>query len=181
MFQKKNYFTVVIGLLILSFAAACNVTDSDDDEGDENGLPIDDPEFSSEYVFNVSLSAGDHVVELSFGQIEGASNSYDPGIDLEAPPAPPDDIIHAWFQNDGRNLFKDFRDQANAESVWSINIDASGHETIYVEWTSDIVELPGNVALTNVDGVIVGDAVDEISVEISDDQLDGLQFEFIAN
>ncbi len=179
MFQNKYYITVIIGLLILSMAAACNITDSDDEE-DENGLPTDDPEFSSDYVFNVSLSAGDHVVELSFGQIEGASNSYDPGIDLEAPPAPPGNVIHAWFENDGRNLFKDFRDQVNTEIVWSIIIDPASHETIAVEWASEIIELPGNVAMTNAEGVIVEDMRNQNSVELTVEELRNLQFEFIA-
>jgi hypothetical protein len=180
MFLNKYFITLITGLFLLSLAAACNVTDSDD-EDDENGLPTDDPEISSDYQFNLTVSAGDHVVELTFGQIEGATNSFDPGLDLEAPPGPPENVIHAWFENDERKLFKDFRDQETLEVVWSIFIDDAGHDQFTIEWTTDIAELPGNVAITNFDdGIVVEDMTDQNSVDLDLNQLGGLQIEFIA-
>ena len=180
MFSKRYKFKFFFSLLIISTVAACNVTDSDD-EDDENGLSSDDPEIRSDYQFNLTVSAGDHVVELTFGQIEGATNSFDPGLDLEAPPAPPENVIHAWFENDGRNLFKDYRDQESQELIWPLMIDPAGFELILLEWSREISDLPGNVVITNTAGSVSVDMMNENFTEITVEHLDGLQIEFLVD
>ena len=178
--MKKELIVYTISVLLLLFIASCNVTDGDD--GDDPGdTPPSDPEVSAEYQFDVTISGGGNVVEMSFGQIDGASNSFDPDLDLEAPPAPPEDIIHAWFVNDGKNLFKDYRDPETEEVIWQFNFEPAGNEQITIEWTGDIEELPGNIAITNSEGSVSVDLEEENSIELSINQLEGLQVEFVVN
>lgn len=176
----KQLFTLFIPLTLFALLTACGgVTDSDEDE--TNGIPSEELDGISNYQISVTVTAEGQAVDLTFGQIDGATNSYDPGIDLESPPAPPGDVLHAWFVNDGRPLMKDFRDRNTGQVIWAFNIDHAGHEELSVEWSAEITELPGTLSLTYTDGLIVDDLTEESAVILTPAELDGLQIEYLAD
>ncbi|TVR19188.1 MAG: hypothetical protein EA391_01150 [Balneolaceae bacterium] len=176
----KQFFTVVIPFILFALLSACGgVTDSDEDE--TNGIPSEELDGISNYQISVSVTADGQAVDLVFGQIDGASNSYDPGIDLESPPAPPGEVLHAWFVNDGRPLMKDFRDRNAAQVIWTFNIDHAGHEELRIEWSAEITELPGRLSLTYSEGLIVDDLTEESVVILTPAELDGLQIEYLVD
>ena len=177
--MKKELLISILSVLCFVALSACNVTNGDD-EDDPGDIPPTDPGMAAEYQFDIVISGGDNEVEMSFGQIEGATNGFDAGLDLEAPPAPPDNIIHAWFVNDGKNLFKDYRDPEAEEVIWQFNFDPAGNEQITLEWSGDVENLPGNVAITNSDGSVNIDLLEENSVDLTVGQLEGLQVEFLV-
>ncbi|MCC5941914.1 MAG: hypothetical protein JJU37_10265 [Balneolaceae bacterium] len=176
----ESIFSVLLTVTIFVILTACGgVTDSDNDE--TNGIPSEEIDEVSNYQISITVSAMSQVVELTFGQIEGATNSYDPGIDLESPPAPPGDVLHAWFVNDSRPLMKDFRDQNTEAIVWTFNIDDAGHDELSVEWSAEITELPGRLSLTYSEGLIVDDLTEESVVILTPAELDGLQIEYLVD
>ncbi|TVR18429.1 MAG: hypothetical protein EA391_02305 [Balneolaceae bacterium] len=78
-------------------------------------------------------------------------------------------------------MFYDFRDQGSAETIWSFFIYHAEFSTILVEWNSEINELPGSVSITNTDGILIEELLNQQSVEIGTGELEGLQLDFLLS
>jgi len=130
---------------------------------------------SNNYRFSLSLTDQQSVVEMAFGQIPGATDSFDAGIDLEAPPAPPEGTLHAWFDNDNRQLLKDFRNGFTSEITWPLNIKPGVADSVWLNWTFDEESLSGGVFLTNSERTFGVSMTEETSFSIHVDELDDLE------
>jgi len=72
---------------------------------------------------------------LEFGFHENATEGYDSGIDLIAPPLPPSGILDVRFPGVAFDLFKDVRPFSSNETFWTISIIPNHNaETITVQW-----------------------------------------------
>lgn len=85
----------------------------------------------------LTVSDGQFVSELRFGQAEGATDSFDSGIDLEAPPPPPSGVLYAWFVGNERRLIRDFRNPFASDVDWELRIVPGASDIISLEWDTD--------------------------------------------
>ena len=124
---------------------------------------------SNNYRFDMELTDGSSFVDLAFGQKPGATDSFDSGIDLESPPPPPAGTVHAWFENDGRDLRQDFRNSLNSRIVWDLVIEPGDSETVQIEWNRDEGFFEGEIILTDIEGTFKVDMLntDQHTLEIN--------------
>lgn len=85
----------------------------------------------------LTVSDGQFVSELRFGQAEGATDNFDSGIDLEAPPPPPSGVLYAWFEGSERRLLRDFRNPFTSDVDWELRIVPGMSNIISFEWNAD--------------------------------------------
>lgn len=135
--------------------------------------------FRNDYRFNVLLTDQNTSVELKFGQIPGATDFYDSGTDLEAPPSPPGDVLHAWFEGNDRKLFWDFRNAFSSETVWDLQFENGVGDSLRIEWEHEIESLTGAVLLTDTNGNLLADMTEENSISIHKGELPSLQILYI--
>lgn len=133
---------------------------------------------SNEYRFAMSVTDNQTMVNMAFGQIPGATGSFNPGIDLESPPAPPDGTLHAWFENDNRKLLRDFRNILSGEITWPLFVEPGVADSVWFNWTLDEESLTGGVFLTNTDRSFSVSMLEEASFSIHVDELDDLEIIF---
>jgi hypothetical protein len=84
--------------------------------------------------FRFTVSDGEFVSELGFGQVDGATDSFDSGIDLEAPPPPPSGVLYAWFEGNDRRLIRDFRNPFTTNAEWELRLAPGGSEIVTLLW-----------------------------------------------
>lgn len=123
---------------------------SGDVESEENPLTLNltqNTEILANFVisgteagFNFTVTDGQFVSELRFGQIDGATDSFDSGIDLEAPPPPPSGVLYAWFEGSDRRLIRDFRNPFTSDVAWELRIVPGTSNIISLEWETDETE-----------------------------------------
>ena len=106
---------------------------------------------SNNYRFDIQLTDGT-TTELAFGQKPGATDSFDSGIDLESPPAPPENVLHAWIKNDERDLRYDFRNSLNSEIVWELVVEPGETGVVDINWGRDDGFFEGSMVLTDDEG-----------------------------
>jgi hypothetical protein len=97
--------------------------------------------------FGVNLLVNDNCsnsVQLYFGTAPGATDCYDPGLDVEAPPPPPVGAFDARFQSCNYAWFTDIRgSNTSGERIWDIYYTpANGCEPVSFTWNPS--QLPAN-------------------------------------
>lgn len=150
---------------------------SGDVESDENPLEIvleDDLNLvanfevmNNNYQIDMEMSDGETVVELVFGQVSGATDVYDSGIDLEAPPSAPPNSLFSWFDNDDRKLFKDFRSSVSTKVQWKLMIEPGSNSKISLQWLFEENYFEGNIILTDEEESFYVDMIDESSTTLN--------------
>lgn len=103
----------------------------------------------NEYRIDYQLEDGENSSELSLGQLQGATDSFDTDIDLEGPPPPPDGVLYAWFESADRQLLNDFRNPYTNSVEWVLNIEPGNSDVVYLMWEVDVESISGSLILTN--------------------------------
>ena len=87
--------------------------------------------------FLVSDECNNSII-LKFGTSPGATDCYDPGLDVSAPPPPPVDAFDARFISCGEPWFTDVRGtNISGERVWNLHYQpATGCEPASLSWNS---------------------------------------------
>jgi hypothetical protein len=150
---------------------------SGDIESDENPLNIiltENTELfanfvlaGNEYRVEMELSDGENFSVLSFGQIVGATDTFDTGLDLESPPPPPDGILHAWFDVPDRQLLHDFRNPYTTTSVWTVNIEPGTTGLLSLNWEIQFENFSGSLVLTNMEESIEVNLLENNNTELN--------------
>lgn len=131
--------------------------------------------FSNEYEFVIVLTDQSNEVELRFGQLPGATDFFDSGIDLESPPPPPGNTLHAWISGGGRDLLWDYRNAFSPEITWDIQITGGQQDNLSISWSSQVEELAGKLILTDSNGSFETDMTSQSSQNITAAQAEKLQ------
>lgn len=131
--------------------------------------------FSNDYNFELSVSDENSTIDLEFGQIPGATDVYDTDIDLEAPPPPPGNTLYAWFEGDGRNLIKDYRNAFTDQITWKLELQPGEADSIRFDWTSIEESFSGSLQLTDPNGSFSVNMFEETSLSIGSSEFESLQ------
>ena len=132
---------------------------------------------SNNYRFDMQLTDGT-TAELSFGQKPGATDSFDSGIDLESPPAPPENVLHAWLENDERELRHDFRNSLNSEIVWDLIVEPGETGIVEINWSRDDGFFEGSIILTDEEGSFNIDMLETNQATLEINSTRNLQIQF---
>jgi len=132
---------------------------------------------SNNYRFDMQLTDGT-TAELSFGQKPGATDSFDSGIDLESPPAPPENVLHAWLENDERELRHDFRNSLNSEIVWDLIVEPGETGIVEINWSLDDGFFEGSMILTDEEGSFNIDMLETNQATLEINSTRNLQIQF---
>ncbi|WP_069130950.1 InlB B-repeat-containing protein [Rhodohalobacter halophilus] len=149
---------------------------SGDVESDENPLVMELEDdlnlianfrvMSNNYRIDLEMSDGQSAVDLAFGQVSGATDVFDSGIDLEAPPSAAPNSLFAWFDNDERKLFHDFRNSVSSSVEWVLNVEPGENSKVSLNWQMNDGYFDGNLYLTDADETFTLDMNEEDSVSI---------------
>ncbi|MFK7848325.1 MAG: T9SS type A sorting domain-containing protein [Rhodothermales bacterium] len=82
----------------------------------------------------IDFSAGSITSTIVVGTNPDASNGYDQGIDLFAPPSPPANEISVWSINENENYQEDFRDTTSVEKIFHIAYQSAPGSAIQLTW-----------------------------------------------
>jgi len=144
---------------------------SGDVESEENPLTIELEDdlnlvanfevMSNNYQIDMELTDGETAVDLAFGQVSGATDAFDSGIDQEAPPSAAPNSLYAWFDNDDRKLFHDFRNTNSSEVKWILNVEPGESGEISLKWGMNDGVFEGNLTLTDSDESFTVDMMEE--------------------
>lgn len=134
--------------------------------------------FSNDYSFELYVSDQQTEVEMGFGQIPGATDFFDSGTDLEAPPPPPGESLHAWFETPDKKLFWDFRNAFNDEQAWTLKLQPGSSDIVQLNWTHQQDAFTGSLSLTDPGGTFFLDMFEDNSLDIDINQIDELHIIF---
>ncbi len=132
---------------------------------------------SNNYRFDMQLTDGT-TAELAFGQKPGATDSFDSGIDLEAPPAPPEDVLHAYLDSNERDLRYDFRNSLNSEIVWELVVEPGETGVVDINWSRDDGFFEGSMVLTDDEGSFEIDMLESSQATLEVNSTRNLQIQF---
>lgn len=128
----------------------------------------------NDYRITLSITDGQFISGLEFGQVIGATDGFDTFLDLEAPPPPPDGVLFAWFEGSDRPLLYDFRNPFSVEPGWNLAIRPGNRSDIKLSWEIETARESGTWILTNEDESIQIDMRTVKSVELGMDILTNL-------
>jgi hypothetical protein len=132
---------------------------------------------SNNYRFDMQLTDGT-TAELAFGQKPGATDSFDSGIDLESPPAPPEDVLHAYLDSNERDLRYDFRNSLNSEIVWELVVEPGETGVVDINWSRDDGFFEGSMVLTDDEGSFEIDMLESNQATLEVNSTRNLQIQF---
>lgn len=122
----------------------------------------------SVYAVDMSASDSEETIDLSFGQTEGATDGFDDGLDEDAPPPPPSDVLYAYFEIDDLDLFKDFRSNNNANTEWTLQYQVESGKNLTLGWTvADDTKMDGILTMTDESGSFEVDMLSQSSHTVS--------------
>ncbi len=112
-------------------------------------LPLD---FAVDFI--ITDNCGNNTHPLVFGTAPGATDCFDPGFDLSAPPPPPAGILDARFNSCSDAFFTDIRaTNTNSETIWNLQYQpGDGCNPVSFSW--DPGELPPDGYFHLVDPVL---------------------------
>lgn len=132
---------------------------------------------SSEYQVEMSVAdTTDTLNVLRFGQLSSATDGID-AEDFEAPPPPPADELHAYFQND-KDLFWDYRSTTAGNLTWTLQLQPGATDSLFLSWSSRFEGLHGSVTLRNEDSSIELDMTATDELAIAKGEVDHLLIEY---
>lgn len=131
--------------------------------------------FRNDYQVLLQLSDQTSNVELRFGQLPGATDFFDSGTDLESPPPPPGNTLHAWFQSSERELFWDYRNAFSPEVIWELQISGGQSENLTLTWTRQFEAFSGSLILTDTSESFETDMTTQDSQSIDTAQSESLR------
>ncbi|NWG27304.1 MAG: T9SS type A sorting domain-containing protein [Ignavibacteriaceae bacterium] len=107
--------------------------------------------------FSVNLSVFDNCsnsVQLTFGTAAGATDCYDPGLDMSAPPPPPGGAFDGRFVSCNEGFFTDIKaTNLTEERIWNLQYQAAeGCSPVTISWNP--AQLPANGYFHLVDAVL---------------------------
>jgi hypothetical protein len=132
---------------------------------------------SNNYRFDMQLTDGT-TAELAFGQKPGATDSFDSGIDLESPPAPPEDVLHAYLDSNERDLRYDFRNSLNSEIIWELVVEPGETGVVDINWSRDDGFFEGSMVLTDDEGSFEIDMLESSQATLEVNSTRNLQIQF---
>ncbi|MCC5908225.1 MAG: hypothetical protein JJU13_18560 [Balneolaceae bacterium] len=121
---------------------------------------------SDETRINLRVTDGRFITDLKFGKVPGATDGFDSFIDLEAPPAPPDGVLFAWFQTEGKRLLHDYRNPYGAYREWSLIITPGASSSLEISWDIESNNSAGSWLLSNPDESIQADLISANSLSL---------------
>lgn len=104
----------------------------------------------SVYTVQMFAISTEDTVDLRFGQSSRGSDGFDDGVDQDAPPPPPEGALHAYFEIEDLDLYRDFRSNLEQQVEWTVQYQVASDEDLNLEW--EIVndsQFEGNLLLTD--------------------------------
>lgn len=121
-------------------------------------------------------AAGDSVI-LTIGYAESATESYDDGLDVLAPPEPPAGAFDARLRRSTDDYYRDIQPSGAKRTEWTIKsrTDALNYP-ITLAWNPDEIPFTGSVMLRDVVGGILVDLdmTTQTSLNLTDGTLESL-------
>ena len=152
---------------------------SGDIESQDNPLVVTITE-QTLIVANFELSGSDFRVDLNFnnehsetslafGTVPGSTDGFDSQWDLESPPPPPDDVLHAWFQAGDRQLLRDFRNPFTTNIEWQLKLQPGAAQAVQLSWSMNLESFSGSLTLWDTRGALSVDMLEESEVKLPAD------------
>ncbi|TVQ01049.1 MAG: hypothetical protein EA359_14745 [Balneolaceae bacterium] len=128
----------------------------------------------NDYRILLSITDGQFISDLEFGQVTGATDGFDTFIDLEAPPSPPDGVLFAWFEGSERPLLYDYRNPFAPEPDWNLVIRPGNRPGVKLTWEIETARESGTWILMNEDESVQIDMRSVKSVEFNIEEVSHL-------
>lgn len=130
--------------------------------------------------FSVDFSVSDEVntLLLEFGLDEDATEGFDTNLDLESPPPPPQDALHAFFSNGSLDLLKDYRNSEVGTAAWPIGFQPSTSDSVTFSWNLSSIVLNGSLTFSIPDIAEELDMTNVTEIKIHRDETNNLSIDY---
>lgn len=135
-------------------------------------------QISSRYDVDLTVADDSDSMLLKFGQNTSSSEEFDQGNDKEAPPAPPEGALHAYFQNPDKELIYDYRNDKTLNVIWDVQYQIGSGSTLKLSWEINENSIEGDLILSDDDSSVSVDMFNESSVDISTSGSGSLTIEY---
>lgn len=98
----------------------------------------------SQYSAELTFADSTDQLVLEFGQSESPADSLQ-----QAPPAPPEGAMHAWFASGEDELFADYRDMLDDQAEWELHFQPGEQPDVTLSWSLEITRMEGTLTLTS--------------------------------
>jgi uncharacterized repeat protein (TIGR02543 family) len=130
--------------------------------------------------FSVDFSVSDEVDELllEFGLDDDATDGFDNNLDFESPPPPPQDALHAYFNNGSLDLLKDFRNSEVSMAAWPLGFQPSTSDSVTFSWTVSSIVLNGSLTFSIPDISEELDMTEVTQIKIHRDETSNMSIDY---
>ncbi len=116
--------------------------------------------FGQDFSASMNVAGGSGSYDLTFGMSPEATNGYDDGIDLYAPPAPPPPAFDAAIGWGGDRYYTQIVNTTSETVEYDIQLQYSDDNTINISWDNTGWSALGNFVLQDAFGGLLGIDVD---------------------
>lgn len=133
---------------------------------------------SSDFQVNFLVSDDANTQVLRLGLRDAASEAFDPGLDLESPPPPPQDALHAYFMTGNLDLLRDYRNSETQSASWQIEFQPSTSDSVTFSWEINSNVLNGSLLFSLPDISEQIDMTQSTEVKVHRDETGSLSIEY---
>ncbi len=123
----------------------------------------------SDFQVELQFDNGHSETNLVFGAVPGSTDGFDSQWDLESPPPPPEETLHAWFQAGERQLLRDFRNPFTTAIEWQMKLQPGDTDMVHLSWTMSQESFSGSLLLWDTRGALSVDMTEESEVKLPAD------------
>lgn len=130
-------------------------------------------DITSEYSVEMTISDGIDEIQLEFGQHPNPAS-----MSSQVPPSPPEGSLHAYFENEDKTWWRDYREDYQTSITWNLSYQMGKSDNITLNWNIDASKLEGTLVLESQDGSVEVDMNQENSIALPNDISGALQIKY---
>lgn len=133
---------------------------------------------SSNFEMTFLVSDDVNTQELRLGLREAASDGFDSGLDLESPPPPPQDALHAYFMTGTMDLLRDYRNVETSTATWQLALQPSAEDSVTFSWDLNSTVLNGTLIFSLPDISEQIDMTEATEIKVHRDETSNLSVDY---
>jgi len=139
--------------------------------------------WSSGMAFMVNVTVADYTFSLTVSDTESSLDELKFGVrpsetGVEAPPAPPEGALHAYFSHEGSSLFQDYRGNIHQDLTWNLEYSIGSGTEITLTWSETGFHGMGSLTIRDTSGNVLATMTQSSSFSFPPSTYPSLRIEY---